>query len=99
MELIVTKTCPLGHRCEVAAHQHIQRCAWFVKLEGTHPQTGKPIDKWDCAIAWQPILAIEQSAQIRGVACSVQAAGNRSVEQQQEALKILGSSSLGIEHE
>ena len=99
MELKITRTCPLGHKCEVAVDQSIQRCAWFIKIEGTHPQSGQLIDSWDCAIAWQPVLMIEQSAQIRTVACSVQAAGNRSEEQQKAALKLLESSTIGIEHE
>lgn len=89
MELKVTTSCPLGHKCEVAENGHINRCAWFVKLEGKNPQTGKDIDEWKCAMAWQPILAVEQSAQMRGVACSVQEAGNRSLEIQEKAIKVL----------
>ena len=91
MEIEIVQTCPLGSKCEEVVDGKIHRCNWFIKLEGKSPQTGKDIDEWRCAIAWQPILAIEQSMQMRGVAVSVQEAGNRSLVQQQEAIKVLNN--------
>ena len=35
------------------------KCAWYNHIRGTHPQTGKEIDHWDCAIAMLPMLMIE----------------------------------------
>ena len=37
------------------------QCAWFTKVQGTNPQTGKDIEDWGCAVAWLPMLAIENS--------------------------------------
>ena len=36
-------------------------CRWFKYIRGTDPNTGQPVDKWDCAIAWLPMLMIEMS--------------------------------------
>jgi len=36
-------------------------CAWFTQLRGNNPNTGEPIDEWGCAIAWIPVLLIENS--------------------------------------
>lgn len=57
------KTCPLGHKCP--------SCLWNVQLRGVHPQSGQEIDQQGCAIAWIPILLIENSQQQRQTAASV----------------------------
>lgn len=37
------------------------KCKFYVNLRGKNPQTGIEFDKWDCTIAWLPILLIENS--------------------------------------
>lgn len=91
MELKVKTSCPLGHKCESIDGGEINRCAWFVKLEGKCPQTGKDVDEWRCSIAWQPILMIEQSGQVRNVAVSIQSTRNEMLERQDKALQVLNS--------
>ena len=34
-------------------------CKFYVKLTGVDPNSGLSIDKYDCAIAWLPVLLIE----------------------------------------
>lgn len=34
-------------------------CRWWVGVAGKNPQTGIVEDKHDCAIAWQPTIALE----------------------------------------
>jgi hypothetical protein len=36
-------------------------CAWFMKIAGTDPQSGKEIDEWGCSMAWLPVLIIENN--------------------------------------
>ena len=59
MNLKVKTVCPLGCECERVVDDHIERCAWYVKLQGKNPQTGAEIDDWRCSMAWQPLLMIE----------------------------------------
>lgn len=47
------KTCPLGHACP--------ECHWNVRLRGVNPNTGQEVDEDGCAIAWLPVLLIEQT--------------------------------------
>jgi hypothetical protein len=89
MSLEVKTTCPLGSCCEKAVDGHIERCAWYVKLEGSNPQNGERIDDWRCAIAWQPLIMIEGNVQTRSVAASIQSFRNESLVQQENAIKVL----------
>lgn len=59
----MNKTCPLGHTCET--------CQWVVHLRGMNPQTGQEVDQQGCAIAWIPLLLVENSQQQRQTAASV----------------------------
>ena len=40
-------------------------CKWWIQLRGTHPQTGQPVDEWDCTVSMLPMLLIEASQQAR----------------------------------
>jgi hypothetical protein len=46
-------------------------CAWFTQIRGTNPNTGEDVDEWACAIAWMPLLLIENSQQKRHTGAAV----------------------------
>jgi len=46
-------------------------CPLWVQVRGKHPQSGEDIDRWDCAMAWMPMLLIENSQMQRFTAASV----------------------------
>lgn len=54
-------------------------CAWFIQLRGSNPNTGEEVDEWGCAIAWQPILAIENSQMQRHTGAAVESLRNEIV--------------------
>lgn len=59
------KKCPLiGKKC--IEHQ----CVFYVHLVGMNPQTGQPTDEWNCAVAWLPMLLIENANEVRKSAAS-----------------------------
>lgn len=89
MTISVKTTCPLGSECEKVVDGEIHRCAWYVTLEGTNPQNGKQVNDSKCAIAWQPILLIENSLQVKTVSASIQSMRNVTVENQNKALREL----------
>lgn len=66
-----------------------QECMWFVQLRGTHPQTGEPVDEWDCAIIWQPVLLIENSSQQRATGAAVESFRNEMVRANEQSKKML----------
>jgi len=69
-------TCPLGSDCERAVNGVIERCAWYVKIQGKHPQSEELIDDWRCAMAWQPLLLIENAQMNRGQTAAIESLRN-----------------------
>jgi hypothetical protein len=91
MDIEVVRTCPLGHTCRKTVGDKIEECMWYVKLVGNDPQTGEPVDQHNCAMAWQPILAVEANGQTRGVAVAVQSLRNESTKRQDLALQMVSN--------
>ena len=56
-----------------------QECQLYVQLRGANPNTGEPIDKWDCSLAWTPILLIENSQQQLRTASAVESFRNELI--------------------
>ena len=61
-------------------------CMFWTQLRGTHPQTGDPIDEWDCAIKWLPILLIENAKETRSTTAALESFRNEMVRGQQSVL-------------
>ena len=59
MQIKVKNNCPLN-KFEPCKELD---CNWFIQIRGSNPNTGNEIDHWGCAVAWLPILNIENSQQ------------------------------------
>lgn len=57
-------------------------CEWYDHIRGVNPQTGEQIDKWGCAIAFMPMLMIENSQQQRQTGAAVESFRNEVARQQ-----------------
>lgn len=64
-------------------------CAWFIQVRGTNPNTGKEVDEWACAIAWMPMLMIENSQQQRQTGAAVESFRNEMVRANEVSAKVL----------
>jgi hypothetical protein len=75
MEIKAKNNCPLNgfNPCKEL------ECAWFMQVRGTNPNTGKEVDEWGCAMAWMPILMIENSQQQRQTGAAVESFRNEMV--------------------
>lgn len=65
------------------------QCAWFTKVAGYDTNTGKEVEEWQCAIAWMPMLMIENSGQQRQTGAAVESFRNEMVKAQVESQKML----------
>ena len=85
MQLDVKHNCPLNgfEPCKQLD------CAWFVKLAGTDPNTGKPVDEFGCAMAWMPMLLIENAQQSRQTGAAVESFRNEMVKQNATSHELL----------
>ena len=55
------------------------KCAWYCQIRGMNPSTGQELDRWGCAVAWMPLLAIENSQQSRQTGAAVESFRNEMV--------------------
>lgn len=86
MQTIIS--CPLGHKCEEAKDGAVHRCAWFVQLRGRNPNTGDEVDEHGCAMAWMPVLLVENARVTQGTTAAVESFRNKMVSDNQRLLEL-----------
>lgn len=59
------------------------QCVWFTQVRGTNPNTGQDVDEYACAMAWLPVLMIENSQQQRQTGAAVESFRNEMVKAQE----------------
>ena len=64
-------------------------CAWFIKIAGTNPNTGKEVEEWGCSMAWMPMLMIENSQQQRSTSAAVESFRNEMVKNNEVGQRVL----------
>lgn len=64
-------------------------CGWFINIRGSNPNTGKEVDDWGCAMAWMPVLAIENSLMQRQTGAAVESFRNEMVKANESSLQVL----------
>lgn len=72
-------------------------CAWFIKILGTNPNTGKEVEEWGCSMAWLPILMIENSQQQRQTGAAVESFRNEMVKANDVGQRVL-LAAAGVPH-
>lgn len=87
-------SCPLGHQCETVKDGAIHRCAWYVQLRGNHPQTGAEVDEWGCAMAWTPVLLVENARTNRGQTAAIESFRNAVVQDNSALLGIISTKAM-----
>lgn len=69
-----------GNYCPLLKKDCIEnKCQWFCQVRGINPNTGEPVDEWQCAVNLLPILLIENSKQQRSTAAAVESFRNETV--------------------
>ena len=88
----VEYTCPLGSECETAEGKVIKRCAWYTKMIGLDPSTGKEVEDWACSMSWMPMLQVEMSKTNRGQTAALESFRNETTKGQEEFNKLVTNS-------
>lgn len=69
-----------GNKCPMLKKDCIQtECAWFICIAGKNPNTGEEKQDWGCAMAWLPVLMIENSLMQRQTGAAVESFRNEMV--------------------
>lgn len=95
MPLEIKDNCPL-HNFEPCKKFD---CAWFCQMRGTDPNTGKEVDEYACAVAWLPMLLVENAAQNRQTGAAVESFRNEMVkanQSSQDLLKVAAEMNTGV---
>lgn len=64
-------------------------CRFWVNVIGKDPQTGKEVSNGDCAMAWTPILMIENSKVNRETGAAVESFRNEMVKANDTNTRVL----------
>lgn len=67
-------------------------CAWFMRVAGANARTGELMDQWGCAVAWVPILLVENTQQQKTTAAAVESFRNEMVKSSQLNHELLFAS-------
>ena len=86
MQIEVEPNCPWINSSRAGRH-----LAWFTQVRGRDANTGKEIDDWGCAVAWLPVLLIENASQARHTSAAVESFRNEVAKTQQEAVEQLAT--------
>ena len=65
------------------------KCTLFTQVRGHNPNTGKEVDDWACALAWLPVMMIENSNMQRQTGAAVESFRNEMVKANDASQKIL----------
>jgi hypothetical protein len=70
-------------------------CRFWITIIGKDPTTGAPINRGDCAIAWQPVLLIENSQMQRHTGAAVEDFRNEMLNAQAATNEVLNRILMG----
>lgn len=85
MKLEVKNNCPLSNfePCKMF------ECAWFVQMRGQDPNSGKEVDDYACAMAWMPMLLVENALHTRHTGAAVESFRNEMVKANESSQALL----------
>lgn len=86
--------CPLMHGEEcvedgAVRNGELVKCRFWIHVMGQDPQTGETVNRGDCAMAWTPVLLIENSKVNRETGAAVESFRNEMVKANQASHQIL----------
>lgn len=86
--------CPMmgGEECVedgAIRNGELVKCRFWVNVMGTNPQTGETVNNGDCAMAWVPVLLIENSKVNRETGAAVESFRNEMTAANDAANKVL----------
>lgn len=72
------------------------KCAWFTQVRGMNPNTGQDVDEWACAVAWTPVLLIENSNMQRQTGAAVESFRNEMTRSNEVNHEMLMNTALRL---
>jgi hypothetical protein len=64
-------------------------CAWFMEVNGAHPQSGEMIKEWGCSMVWLPMLMINSAKEQRSTSSAIESFRNEMVKNNEVGQQVL----------
>lgn len=86
--------CPLmgGLECVedgAIRNNELVKCRFWITVMGQNPQTGETVNNGDCAMAWTPVLLIENSKVNRETGAAIESFRNEMVQANEASHQIM----------
>lgn len=86
--------CPMmgGQECVedgAIKNGELVKCRFWITVQGQNPQTGEVVNNGDCAMAWMPVLMIENSKVNRETGAAIESMRNENVNTGQQITSAL----------
>lgn len=75
-------------QCESVADGKIRRCKFYRPWGGANPNTGEPVENWECDIHMNNVIALEMSALLRGNRQAVESMRDETITRQDAFLSL-----------
>lgn len=92
MELQIGEFCPLIKKDCIQL-----KCKFFCKIAGYNKNTGKDVEEWNCALAFLPMLLIENAGVSRETGAAVESFRNEMVKDNQQRRTVIEQMMLPFE--
>jgi|TARA_Y100001963_G_C6465791_1_gene302247 hypothetical protein len=91
-KLEVKDNCPLNNfeKCKQ------WDCAWYIQVRGKDPQTGQEIEDWGCAVAYLPMLLIENVRMSNQTGVAVESFRNEMVKDNAKLQSLFSDKEEGM---
>jgi len=73
-----------GDYCPLIKKECIkEKCSWYMRIRGTNPNTGEPVDESGCAVVWMPYMAMDITQKTNQAGAAVESFRNEVVKANQ----------------
>lgn len=66
-------------------------CGWFTQVRGTNPNNGQEVDSWGCAVAWLPMMLIENANQQRQSGAAIESFRNSMIQANEASRDLMAA--------
>lgn len=71
-------------------------CGWFTQLRGSNPNTGEAVDHYGCAVAWLPVLLVENAQKANQTGAAIESFRNAMVAANEQSRALFAASNQDL---
>lgn len=97
---MIKKTCPLGHKCKTTdtTGNIIEQCMFLIPMNQTNPVTSETRLQEECAVAWTPILLLENARLLSEVRGTTESFRDEMIKSNEKATATMAAAMIVSQH-